>query len=152
MCIMLKYITHENSEDGRRTVVTLEDEQGGRHELLLDDVPTAKIESERSRLASLHHDIHHWGYEPPECCHCHQIHAFSGIFCGLDHPMDYFRVYCATCPDVNKEVETPFNQPVIFYKAGEFPVIDLSKMEVFEPKPPTQEEIDKTRRENHCHV
>lgn len=148
---MLKYITHENSEDGRKTVLTLEDEQGARHELLLDDVPRQQIDSERDALAHLYHDIHHWGYKPPYCRHCLQIHAFSGHFCGLDHPMDYFRVYCSTCPDVNKEVETIWNQPpkVEFIPPEKFKGM---KMRIIEPQPPTQEEIEKKRRENHCRV
>lgn len=148
---MLKYITHENSEDGQKTVLTLEDEQGARHELLLDDVPTGLIESERDRLADLYHDIHHWGYKPPECCHCLQFHAFMPEFCGLNHPMDYFRVYCSTCPDLNKEVESEVDEKpeLKFFPAED---IDWSKVKPFEPQPPTQEEIEKRRRENHCRV
>jgi len=146
---MLKYITHENSEDGRSTVLTLEDEQGVRHELLWDDVPRQQIDKERTALAHLNHDVKHWGYKPPECCHCLQFHAFSPQFCGLNHPMDYFRVYCGTCPDVNKKVETVFNKKLEpkFLPADE---IDWSKMKPVEPQPPTQEEIEKKRRENHC--
>lgn len=144
----LKYVTHRNSEDGHETVVVLADENGLVHELLLDDVPTAQINGERDRLAQLHHDINHWGYKPPECCHCLSFHAFMPYFCGLNHPMDHFRVYCATCPDVNKQVETvPNKEPKI-----EVVDIDWSKVETveWEPKPPTPEEIEKIRRENHC--
>jgi hypothetical protein len=146
---MLKYITHENGEDGRSTVLTLEDEQGVRHELLWDYVPRQQIDEERTALAYLNHDIKHWGYKPPECCHCLQFNAFSPQFCGLNHPMDYFRVYCGTCPDVNKKVETVFNKKLEpkFLPADE---IDWSKMKLVEPQPPTQEEIEKKRRENHC--
>ena len=142
----LKYVKHENSEDGKSTVVFVEDEQGARHELSLNDVPVQDIMSERETLARLHHDIHHWGYEPPECCHCLRYHAFGGISCGLGHPMDYFRVYCATCPDVNKRVETMWNKPARFESVD----FDLSKATCIEPKPPTEEEIVKKRRENHC--
>ena len=149
---MLKYVTHENSEDGRKTILTLEDEQGNRYETLLDDIPTGKINAERSTLAYLYHDIHHWGYEPPECRHCLQMHAFSGIFCGLKHPMDYFRVYCATCPDVDKEVKTEWNDTPTARWLTDEEMAQLEEAKPIELQPPTQEEIEKTRRENHCRV
>lgn len=147
---MLKYVNHENSEDGQKTILTLADDDGRVHRVDLNEIPLQQIDEERETLARLNHEINHWGYEPPECCHCCQLHAFSGIFCALDHPMDYFRVYCATCPDVNKEVKTVWNEPPKFFDAGELPAIDISKAEIFVPKPPTREEIEKTRRENHC--
>ena len=146
---MLKYITHENSEDGQKTVLILEDEQGVRHKLLWDDVPSDQIDSERSTLARLYHDINHWGYKAPECCHF--IRFRKGVACGLNHPMDFFRLYCAKCPDVNKEVQTVFNQEpsVVFLPEGS---IDWSNAKLIEPQPPTKEEIEKTRKNNHCNV
>lgn len=149
---MLKYVTHENSEDGQKTVVIMEDEQGERHELLLDDIPTHEIESERSALAHLYHDIHHWGYKPPECCHCLSFHAFAPHFCGLNHPMDYFRVYCATCPDVNKKVQTVWNEPPKVSILTDEEMARMREAKPIEPQPPTKEEIEKKWRENHCHV
>lgn len=143
----LKYVTHRNSEDGRETVVVLADESGLVHELLLNDVPTEQIRSECDRLAQLHHDINHWGYNPPECCHCLSFHAFMPYFCGLNHPMDSFRVYCATCPDLKKQVDTVPNREPEFFEVKD---IDWSKVKTVEPKPPTPEEIEKIRRENHC--
>lgn len=149
---MLKYVTHENSEDGRKTILTLEDEQGNRYETLLDDIPTGKINAERSKLAHLHHDIHHWGYKPPHCRHCLVFNRLGGVSCGLNHPMDYFRVYCATCPDVDKDVQTIWNEPPKIRALTDEEKAMWDKAIPIEPQPPTQEEIEKTRRENHCHV
>ena len=149
---MLKYVTHENSEDGRKTILTLEDEQGNRYETLLDDIPTGKINEERSTLAYLYHDIHHWGYKPPECRHCLVFSRMGGISCGLNHPMDYFRVYCATCPDVDKDVRTIWNDTPTVRWLTEEENAKLQKAKPIEPQPPTQEKIEKTRRENHCRV
>lgn len=144
---MLKYITHENSEDGRSTVLTLEDEQGVRHELLWDDVPRQQIDSERTALAHLNHDVKHWGYKPPECRHC--LRFRNGVGCALNHPVDYFRVYCSTCTDVDKDVETIWSRrpKVTFIPPEKQKGI---KVNIVEPQPPTQEEIEKKRRENHC--
>ena len=66
--------------------------------------------------------------------------------------MDYFRVYCATCPDVDKDVQTIWNEPPKIRVLTDEEKAMWDKAIPIEPQPPTQEEIEKTRRENHCRV
>lgn len=69
--------------------------------------------------------------------------------------MDYFRVYCATCPDVNKvnkEERALWNEPPKVFVLSDEEMAWVREAKIIEPQPPTKEEIEKKWRENHCRV